>query len=621
MAATREMRIRQEIVLGIAGYRALNAMGYEPTVYHMNEGHSAFLALEHVRTLRRKFDLNFDQARQLASASLVFTTHTPVEAGHDYFPPELMQRYFGGMARDLELSEQSFLDLGLAPGAHDFCMTVLALSLASRSNGVSRLHGAVSRKMWQGLWPDVPVDEIPIGHVTNGVHFRSWISLEMNQLYDRYLSPSWREEPATDIWSRVHRIPAEELWRTHERRRERLVGWARSRVRSQRVRRGASQAEIAAAVEVLDPEALSIGFARRFATYKRATLIFHDMQRLRRILTDPVRPVQLIFAGKAHPADDAGKELIRQIVVLSRDPELGRRIVFLEDYDMSVTRYLVQGVDVWLNTPLRPMEASGTSGMKAAANGVLNLSTLDGWWDEVWRDPAMPPTIGWAIGNGESYDDLNYQDQVEAETLYDVLEHDVIPTFYDRGRDRIPRRWVDRMKGSIGSLCHFVNTHRMVRDYMFGYYEPAHERFRSLQNDGAERARELAAALQRIAIQWNDVWVGEIDETPRAKVSVASEVSIGGDVHLGALTPEEVVVELYLGRVDAHGEIVEGEATPMIPRGMRNGMHHYVAQTAIDRSGRHGFTIRVRPHHPDLTHGFLPGMIKWASARALQGVC
>src|ERR1019366_4928049 len=338
--------------------------------------------------------------------------------------------------------------------------TVLALRLASRSNGVSKLHGEVSRHMWQSLWPSVPENEIPIGHVTNGVHFRSWISLEMNQLYDRYLGPNWREEPANgEIWNRAQRMPAEELWRTHERRRARLVGWARNRLRTQRLRRGASQAEIAAAAEVLDPDALSIGFARRFATYKRATLIFRDLPRLRRLLCDPARPVQLIFAGKAHPADDAGKELIRQIVQLARDPELGRRIVFLEDYDMAVTRYLVQGVDVWLNTPLRPNEASGTSGMKAAANGVLNLSTLDGWWDEVWKDPANSQLIGWAIGKGEAYADPEYQDQVEAGALYELLERDVTPAFYERGADRIPRRWIGRMKACIGSLCHFVNTH------------------------------------------------------------------------------------------------------------------------------------------------------------------
>ncbi len=613
----RETRIRQEIILGIGGYRALHAMGLHPTVYHMNEGHSAFLAIEHLRSLQMRSGLSFAEAKELASASLVFTTHTPVEAGHDSFSPDLMLRYFGGKWQELGISQREFMDLGRVPGKDDFCMTVLALKMASHANGVSQLHGEVSRKMWQSLWPNVPVNEIPIQHVTNGVHFCSWISLEMNQLYDRYLAPDWRDEPANaEIWNRAKRIPAEELWRTHERRRERLVAWARSRVRNQRIRRGASQAEIAAAVEVLDPDALSIGFARRFATYKRATLIFHDMQRLKRILTNPERPVQLIFAGKAHPADDAGKELIRKIVEFSRDPELGRRIVFLEDYDMAVARYLVQGVDVWLNNPLRPMEASGTSGMKAAANAVLNLSSLDGWWDEVWRDPNTPSLVGWAIGNGEDYDDPKYQDQVEAEILYDVLERDVIPTFYDRGPDRIPRRWVERMKACIGSLCHFVNTHRMVRDYMCGYYEPAHERTRILHADDARRARELSAAVNRIAKHWGDVWVGNLEDAPHRSVLVASPMEVRAEVHLGALKPEDVAVELYVGRVNSEGDIVNGAPIPMECEGRDGDTYRYAATTTIARSGRHGFTIRVRPYHPDMAHSFLPGMICWAGQAA-----
>ncbi|MEJ2738084.1 MAG: alpha-glucan family phosphorylase, partial [Anaerolineae bacterium] len=400
----REMRIKQEMVLGIGGYRALEALGLEPTVYHMNEGHSAFLALERIRRLMETRGLPLADAREAASAGLVFTTHTPVKAGHDYFSPDLMNRYFADYARALGLSRQDFLALGRRNPANDgeeFCMTILALRLAAYSNGVSRLHGQVSRRMWQGLWPGVPEDEIPIGHVTNGVHFQSWISREMKELYDRYLGPRWREELADQtVWQQADHIAAEELWRTHERRRERLVAFCRRRLRDQLRRRGAPQAAIEAADEVLDPEALTIGFARRFATYKRATLLLSDRERLARILNDPDRPVQIIFAGKAHPRDDAGKELIRQIVELARQEAFRRRLVFLEDYDMAVARYLVQGVDVWLNTPLRLQEASGTSGMKATANGVLNLSVLDGWWDEAYR-----PEVGWAIGRKETYPD------------------------------------------------------------------------------------------------------------------------------------------------------------------------------------------------------------------------
>ena len=610
----REMRIRQEILLGIGGYRALQAMGIQPTVCHMNEGHSAFLAVEHLQYLMRTRNLSLAEARELGTASLIFTTHTPVEAGHDYFDRSLVDRYFGETARELGISLNDFFEFGRALNRSDFCTAVLALRSAGHANGVAKLHGEVSRKMWQSLWPGVPVDEVPIGYVTNGVHFRSWTSAEFNQLYDRYLGPAWREEPAkSDVWSRVRSIPAEELWRTHERRRERLVAWARRRVRDQRIHRAAPQAEVDAAEEVLNPDALTIGFARRFATYKRATLILRDMDRLRRILTDPARPVQIIFAGKAHPQDEQGKELIRKVTELSRDPVLGRNVVFLENYDMAVARYLVQGVDVWLNTPLRPNEASGTSGMKAAANAVLNLSIPDGWWDEVWNDPANDKKMGWSIGKGEAYSDANYQDQVEAEALYDLLERDVVPTFYDRGADRIPRKWVERMKACVDSLCHFVNTHRMVHDYVEGSYMKAHARFRDLDRDNARRTRELTAALDRIRGEWQNVRVDKVADGPSDIVPVATALNIHADVQLGRLTPGDVAVELYVGRVDMNGDLVEGRAVPMSAEGdPKDGVYKYTVETSIDRSGQHGFTVRVRPYHPDMPMPFLPGLITWA---------
>jgi glycogen phosphorylase len=615
----REMRIRQEIVLGIGGYRALDALGIRTTVFHLNEGHSAFLALERTRQLMERRRLSFDEAKTLASAGLVFTTHTPVEAGHDYFSPELMDRYFGEYRNRLDISRDRFLGLGrTGQNQGDFCMTVLALRFASRSNGVSKLHGEVSRAMWQKLWPAVPVDEIPIGHITNGIHFSSWISLEMKRVYDRYLGPDWRDQPANSgLWGRVQSIPPDELWRTHENRRERLVSWTRRRVRDRRVRRGAPQSEIDAADEILDPDALTIGFARRFATYKRATLLFHDVPRLKRILSDPARPVQFIFAGKAHPRDDAGKELIRQITEFTRDPDWGRRIVFLEDYDMAVARYLVQGADVWLNTPARPMEASGTSGMKAAANGALNLSTQDGWWDEVWNDPANPRAIGWSIGKGETYADPKYRDQVEAEALYDLLERDVIPTFYERAADRLPRKWVDRMRASIGSLCHFVNTHRMVSDYVQQLYFQAHRRFETLDADDAERARALAAALLRIEGEWGAVRVEPIEQGHMMTLPVGANVHVEARVHLGALTPADVAVEMYLGRLNAAGEIADAQAIAMTASSSYgDGSWLFDVEASCRRSGRHGYTVRARPKHPDLAIAFLPGMIRWAEATA-----
>ena len=611
-----EMRVKQEILLGIGGYRALEALGIQASVFHMNEGHSAFLALERVRRLMQTRNLSFAEARNLASASLVFTTHTPVEAGHDYFSPELMDRYFGDYVHSLGISRNEFLAFGRTrPDEGDFCMTVLALRFASRSNGVSKLHGQISRGMWQKLWPQVPIDEIPIGHITNGVHFPSWTSLEMKRVYDRYLGPDWRDLAAnSDVWGRAQSIPAEELWRTHELRRERLVSWARRHVHEQRVRRGAPQFEIEAADEILDPDALTIGFARRFATYKRATLILRDLPRLKRILTGS-QPVQIVFAGKAHPRDDAGKELIRQITALTRDPELGRRIVFLEDYDMAVARYLVQGVDVWLNTPSRPNEASGTSGMKAAANGALNLSTLDGWWDEVWNDPANPRTIGWSIGRGEMYSDGRYQDQVESEALYDLLERDVIPTFYARGSDRLPRKWIERMKGSIGSLCHFVNTHRMVSDYVRQLYFKAHEHFEALDADSAARAKSLTASLERVRCEWPHVKVESIEQGAGATLPVGASMSVRAHIQLGRLTPDDVAVELYIGRLSPLGEIVEATAVPMTAAGWHvEGGYLFDVAASCMRSGLHGYTIRVRPKHQDLPASFLPGLICWAVA-------
>lgn len=628
----RETRIRQEIVLGIGGYRALRALGVEPTVYHMNEGHSAFLSLERIRQLMDSRKLSFADARELASASLVFTTHTPVEAGHDYFSPELMERYFGAFAGHLGLSSREFLALGRKNPADDgeFCMTVLALRLASHSNGVSRLHGEVSRRMWQALWPAVPLDEVPIRHVTNGVQFRSWISLEMNQLYDRYLGPKWHEEPADQqVWNRVHSISAEELWRTHERRRDRLVAWVRSRVRAQRIRRGAPPSEIVAAQEVLNPDALTIGFARRFATYKRATLILRDLPRLERILTSSTRPAQLIFSGKAHPRDDAGKELIRQITGLTRQAVLGRHIVFIEDYDMAVTRALVQGCDVWLNTPRRPLEASGTSGMKAAANGALNLSTLDGWWDEMWhareeslgatrfrRASDSPSTIGWAIGRGEIYENADYQDQVEAEALYDLLERDVVPTFYDRGNDRIPRRWVDRMKASIATVCPFANTNRMVKDYTEQFYLKAHEHYRALEAEGASRAKSLAVWMRCVREAWPEVRVEAMEQQSNGALPVGMSLHARARVKLGHLAPDDVRVELYVGRVDPSGELSESAAIRMQPAGPADDHSiWFEAAAPCVRSGKYGFTVRVRPDHPDLAAPFVPGLICWAEQR------
>ena len=614
-----EMRIQQEILLGVGGYRALEALGLQPTVYHMNEGHSAFLGVERILRLMESKGLSFREARLLASASLVFTSHTPVAAGHDYFPPVLMDRYFSTVIQRLGVSHSEFLGLGRKdPGndAEDFCMTVLALRLASFSNGVSQLHGSVTRRMWNQIWKGVPESEVPIGHVTNGVHFRSWVSFEMNQLYDRYLGPKWREEPADPkLWQRVQAIPAAELWRTHERRRERLVAYARQRLRAQLVARGAAQTTLDGADEVLNPDALTIGFGRRFAAYKRANLLIRDPERLALLLNDPKRPVQIIFAGKAHPQDSGGKQLIQTIINLAGQPEFRRKIVFLENYDMAVARYMVQGCDVWLNTPRRPMEASGTSGMKAQANGVLNVSTLDGWWDEAWRFRGdSGADVGWAIGHGETYADLADQDQVEAEALYELLERQITPMFYERRADGMPPKWIGLMKTSIAKLCPEFNMHRMVKQYAEAYYLVTHRRYLNLSAEESVRARRLADWLTTVEAAWSSLRVDAV-KSDVSEIRLGDQVQVSARVTLNDLTPDDVAVQVVSGAIDAGGEITNPVTIPMQHSGKEDsGCELFQAVfKPSTKTGLHGYSIRVLPKHPDLVDSFLPGLITWTS--------
>lgn len=615
-----EMRLRQEIVLGIGGYRALEALGLAPDVCHMNEGHSAFLALERTRRVMEVHGLSFAEACEAAIAGTVFTTHTPVPAGHDYFPPDLVERYLGEYAASFGVSPSQLLALGRQhPGSagEAFCMTILALRMSSHANGVSRLHGSVTRRMWRGLWPGLPEHEVPIGHVTNGVHFRTWVSPEMHALYDRYIGQEWAENPTDgEIWGRARHIPDAELWGIHEARRQRLIAYLRQRMGQQRRRRSASPEELRATDVLLAPGALTIGFARRFATYKRATLLLRDPERLARILTRSDRPVQVIFAGKAHPRDDGGKELIRQIVTLAREEPFRGRVLFVEDYDMALARYLVRGADLWLNTPRRPREASGTSGMKAAVNGVLNLSTLDGWWVEAWEAALERGlSIGWAIGHGVTYDDPEEQDRIEAEALYDVLEHEVVPAFYERGADGLPRRWIERMKNAIALLCPAFNTNRMLREYAERLYLPAVQAYRTLTADGCAGARALAGWRSRIEAAWPKVRVEAVEAAGTGELHPADELDVRAHVHLDALRPEEVAVQLCIGPLGEDGEIAEATVIPMTWAGRgKHGHHAFEARAAAARrGGPHGLTVRVLPHHPALPSPFLPGKVVWAA--------
>ncbi|MGD0337255.1 MAG: alpha-glucan family phosphorylase [Bacteroidota bacterium] len=628
----KEMRVKQEIMLGIGGCRALHALGKRVAVCHMNEGHSAFLQLERCRRLMKEYHLSFAEAREVTTAGSVFTTHTPVPAGNDYFIPELMDKYFSDYYKELGLARKEFLGLGRQnPNDENesFCMTIMALRMSCYSNGVSKLHGTVSRKMWQNVWPAIPVDEVPVVSITNGVHAPSWISRDMAGLYDRYLGPTWRENPGeAELWGRVHQIPDEELWLTHERRRERLVAFARSRLRSQLESRGIPHSEVALADEILNPNALTIGFSRRFATYKRASLILRNPERLKSILTSKERPVQILFAGKAHPLDTPGKEIIRQIIHFERLPEVRRRMVFIEDYDMVVARYLVQGVDVWLNTPRRPLEASGTSGMKATLNGAINLSILDGWWDE-----AYEINTGWAIGRGEDYNDENYQDDVESNALYDLLEKEIIPLFYQRSADDLPRAWISRMKTAMRAICPRFNTNRMVREYTEKSYLPAYNRYIHFRSDEMQRAKELAAWKATLRDQWSSIKILNVKaQTIRRKaeqderietldlehvigdpLKVGDPLQVTATLDLGKLTSADVTVELYQGVLDANESISEPQIISMKPtESKRGGVVEFTTTLSSEKSGRHGYTVRVLPRHSELDQPLRHGLILWA---------
>ncbi|MFH0914892.1 MAG: alpha-glucan family phosphorylase, partial [bacterium] len=542
-----EERLAQELLLGIGGMRTLKALGIDPQMCHLNEGHAVFTGLERIRELMDASGLSFLEARQAIGAGSLFTTHTPVPAGFDLFPEELIDDYLGAYLEELGLETEQFVRMGrINPDDphEEFNVAVLALRQSPRRNAVSRVHRRVTARMMQPGWVDFPRGDMPIESITNGVHTKTWVAPEMEQLYDHYLGPRWREDTsAREAWQRVERIPDLELWRTHTRLRERLVAYAREQaVLQARDKRSASGVG-PATQPPLRPDALTIGFARRFATYKRATLLFRDIGRLKALLLDEGRPVQLLVAGKAHPRDGAGKELIRDMLETVRREGLSDRVVFLEDYDLRKTRMLVRGVDLWLNTPRRPYEACGTSGMKVVPNGGLNLSVLDGWWAEAYR-----PGVGWAIGDGQEFVHAGYQDEVDADSLYSTLEYDVVPLFYDRDADGLPRGWIAMMKNSIRILAPAFSGDRMLKQYVERFYLPAGEHYRRLEADDFAKARELAAWKARVRQAWCDVKVTWVEERGAPNVAVGEGIPVAAKVHLGVLEPGEVVVEAYYSR-------------------------------------------------------------------------
>jgi glycogen phosphorylase len=595
-----ELRIRQEIVLGIGGYQALKLLGINPNIYHMNEGHSAFLGLEQIKYYMKEQNLSFTEAVEIARSTNVFTTHTPVPAGIDQFSIEMIKPYFDKFWDDVDVDYFDFIKLGGAdPVDNDslFNMAILATNLAAFVNGVSKLHGHVSREMWHYRWPQVDVDEVPITSVTNGIHSRSWVASEMNHLYNRYLGTTWQERPSDkDLWKQVNIISNEEMWRTRGRVRERLVAFARSRLKKQLARRGESKATVDKASDVLNMDALTIGFARRFATYKRALMLFQDKERLVKILTNPERPVQIILAGKAHPQDDPGKSIIRDIIHFSRDERVRKHIVFLEDYDINTARYMVQGCDVWLNTPRVPMEASGTSGMKAAINGALNCSSYDGWWAE-----AYEPDIGWTVGHGETYDDHNYQDFVESELLYDLLEKEIVPLYYSRDSSGIARGWTEMIKRMLTKVAPEFVTYRMVSEYTDRAYIPQYIRSRRLIENDYEDARKLGKWKERVSECWSDIEIHEVDTDTRSALPLGESVKVSAKIRLGRLNPEDVCVEMYQGKVTNNKKLRDPSGIPMtVGESIDDTLYSYNGEIQYQSSGIHGFVVRVLPKNEDL---------------------
>lgn len=608
---TRETRIQQEIILGIGGIRALRAMGYDPTVIHMNEGHSAFSGLERLRELL-ELGLTFDEALQMVRNSALFTTHTPIPAGNEAFEFDLMRTYFKTFWENLGLNEEQFFNLGRHINEHhheNFSLTVLALNLSSMSNGVSAIHGRVSRAMWKQAFPGIPEEEIPIGHITNGVHTETWLHPLMIQMIEKYLGKDWRAHlQDADYWQKIDQVPDEVFWQTMQQLRREMTDYLRGEYAKRLQRFASGNHHFPPAEQILDPETLTIGFARRFAPYKRATLIFKDPQRLKKILNNPERPVQILFAGKAHPQNDAGKELIRTINHFAQQDGYRGKIVFIEGYSMAVSRALVSGSDVWLNNPRRPLEASGTSGQKVPINGGINLSILDGWWPEAYNGHN-----GWAIGDGVEFADPEMQDQHDSQSLYELLEKEVVPNFYDRDENGVPKRWVQMAKESFKTIIHQFSTHRMIWEYLEKYYLPGIKQAEYLATDNYAQLKEHVRWLKNISSKWSAIHFNVLANGAENRIfSAGEEREINIVVYLDGLKPEEVKVELVLERQDALQSHQNMETITLpLKKELGNGQYEYGKKIKAKSDGAYRFSCRVLPNNPKLLHKHDTRLIKW----------
>ncbi len=607
----QEMRIRQEIVLGMAGVNLLKTLGLNPTVYHMNEGHSSFLNLEIIKNIIKEKQVTFEVAKDIASSKTVFTTHTPVPAGNDIFPIDLVEKYFKDFWPRLGLTREEFLRLGMKPTVDlepGFNMGILALKIAGKKNGVSKLHGAVSRELFGEIWPDIAANESPITYVTNGIHTCSWLSPRLKELYNKYLEPYWQDSMYKDkTWEKVASIPNDELWAAHQNRKEKLLEIVRKSTIERLRRSNYSYDEINDIVSKLNPNALTIGFARRFATYKRATLIFKDIERITQILNNQDMPVQIIFAGKAHPKDKEGQDLIKYIHEISMMPQFKGKIFLLENYNIEMSRYLVSGVDVWLNNPRRPMEASGTSGQKASVNGVINFSVLDGWWAEGYNQYN-----GWTIGTNAEYTSYEEQDKADSDSMYYTLENKIVPMYYDKDENGLSSKWIDMMKQSIMSTGGKYSTARMLVDYTEKLYIPLCDLTKKYYTDINDVA-EFNSWKHNLFLNWKDIKLEQMNNLDDITVDAGNNIEVKCEVELPNIDKDNIEVEVYYGKILDNGVVENVSIIPMTleSQNEETKKYCYKAKIELTTGGNYGYTFRVMPKHEMLLEPTNLNLVKW----------
>ena len=607
----QEMRIQQEIVLGMGGVNLLRTLGLDPDIYHMNEGHSSFLILEVMKNIVKEKKVSFDIARDIAYSKTVFTTHTPVPAGNDIFPMSLVEKYFKGYWTKLGIDKETFLHLGTKPNGsleEGFNMGILALRIAGKKNGVSKLHGAVSRELFGEIWPEIAANESPITHITNGIHTCSWLAPNLKELYNKYLIPYWQDSiQVQDTWEKINNIPNDKLWNEHQKRKEKLIELVKENITNNMKANGVGFEEISEMTSKLNPNALTIGFARRFATYKRATLIFRDLERITQILNNSEKPVQLIFAGKAHPADKEGQDLIRYIHEISRKPQFKGKIFILENYNIGIARYLVSGVDVWLNNPRRPMEASGTSGQKASVNGVINFSVLDGWWAEGYNSKN-----GWTIGTNDEYPSYEIQDDADSNSIYHTLENKIIPAYYEKNENGISDKWVEIMKNSIISTGGKYSTSRMLCDYTNKLYMPLIK----LSNDYYKDLSIVADFdewKKKMILNWNQIKIEQANNLNDISIDAGNQIDVTCKITLPDISVDNVDVETYAGRITDNGIIENITIIPMELKERNDENKEYVFKSKLELTtgGNYGYTFRVVPKHEMLPDPENLNLIKW----------